>query len=55
MYKYEGLQDKIKEMFLNSNGPTILFAMLNVFRIVMHENKRTRLCIGVEHGRRDCA
>ncbi|RPD66792.1 hypothetical protein L226DRAFT_452976 [Lentinus tigrinus ALCF2SS1-7] len=37
---YESLQDKIKEAFANSNSPTILIAVSNVFRVATHELER---------------
>ena len=38
--RYESLQDKIKEAFANSNSPTILVAVSNVFRVATHELER---------------
>ncbi|KAI0638553.1 hypothetical protein C8Q77DRAFT_1047292 [Trametes polyzona] len=40
---YESLQDKIKEAFANSNSPTILQAVSNIFRVAMHETERGAL------------
>ncbi|KAI0371618.1 hypothetical protein BV20DRAFT_1017123 [Pilatotrama ljubarskyi] len=37
---YESLQDKIKEAFANSNSPTILQAVSNIFRVATHEMER---------------
>ncbi|KAL7282669.1 hypothetical protein ACG7TL_004142 [Trametes sanguinea] len=37
---YESLQDKIKEAFANSNNPTILQAVSNMFRVAVHEMER---------------
>ncbi|KAI0775878.1 hypothetical protein BD413DRAFT_470082 [Trametes elegans] len=37
---YESLQDKIKEAFANSNSPTILHAVSNIFRVATHELER---------------
>ncbi|KAI0677196.1 hypothetical protein C8Q78DRAFT_1180405 [Trametes maxima] len=37
---YESLQDKIKDAFANSNSPTILQAVSNIFRVATHEMER---------------
>ncbi|KAI8982739.1 hypothetical protein BD414DRAFT_515918 [Trametes punicea] len=37
---YESLQDKIKDAFANSNSPTILQAVSNIFRVAVHEIER---------------
>ena len=38
--RYESLQDKVKETFANSNSPTILLSVSNVFRVATHEMER---------------
>lgn len=38
--RYESVQDKVKEAFANSNSPTILQAVSNIFRVATREIER---------------
>ena len=39
-YRYEGLQDRIKDTFANSSSPSIISAVSNIFRVSLQDSGR---------------